>query len=212
MIYDISPPITESIRVWPGDKPFSREVLSRMDQGAAATASVMHATAHLGAHADAPSHFGTGAKAIDEMDLDYYMGSCQVIRLKPERASQITPDHVKTPVVAQRVLFATGSFPNPNEFNEDFAALSPQLVSWLHKKGVKLVGVDTPSIDLYADKDLPSHRAMLDCEMAILEGLLLDQVPDGIYELVALPLRLVGFEASPVRAILRLPEARGTRH
>jgi arylformamidase len=101
------------------------------------------------------------------------------------------------------VLFATGSFPDPDRFQEDFAALDPELVDYLHDQRVRLVGIDTPSVDLFDSKTLPAHKCFLAHDMAILEGLRLDGVPEGRYELIALPLRLVGFDASPVRAILR---------
>src|SRR5262245_20479900 len=107
------------------------------------------------------------------------------------------------PVTAERLLLATGTFPDPEQFNEDFAALSPGLVEALHRQGVRLVGVDTPSVDLFSSKELPVHHTFLRHDMAILEGLVLAGVPEGVYELVALPLKLVGFDASPVRAILR---------
>jgi arylformamidase len=135
--------------------------------------------------------------------LETFLGPCQVIRVPVPRATRITIDMVRTTVTAERVLFATETFPNPEEFNEDFAALSPELVAWLHERRVMLVGLDTPSVDLFDSKDLPSHRMFLQCGMAILEGLVLTDVPEGTYELIALPLRLVGFDASPVRAILR---------
>jgi arylformamidase len=102
-----------------------------------------------------------------------------------------------------RVLFATGTFPDPENWNRDFAALSVELVDFLHDRGVITVGIDTPSVDLFESKDLPAHKAILRCDMSILEGFVLKDVPEGIYELIALPLRLVGFDASPVRAILR---------
>jgi arylformamidase len=102
-----------------------------------------------------------------------------------------------------RLLLATGTASDPETFREDFAALSPGLIDYLHGAGVKLVGTDAPSVDPFASKDLPAHRRFLANDMAILEGLALERVPEGTYELIALPLRLVGFDASPVRAVLR---------
>lgn len=203
MIYDISPPITEKLRVWPGDPPLSREVLRRLQDGARTTLSTLHATVHLGAHADAPSHYGIDAPSIDQRAVDYYLGRCQVIRLNVARATCAEPNAIGVSIEAERVLFATGTYPDPTAFNEDFAALSPALVEMLASKGVKLVGIDTPSVDLFDSKDLAVHGTFLKHDMAILEGLVLAGVPDGIYELIALPLKLVGFDASPVRAILR---------
>jgi arylformamidase len=202
MIYDITPPISERLKVWPGDTPPTRDVLCDLGRGDNITLSTLHATVHLGAHADAPNHYGAGAPAIDRRSLDYYLGPCQVIHVAVGRGSLVKPDMV--PAITQpRVLLATGTFPDPEHFNEDFAALSPELVEALHRQGVVLVGIDTPSVDPFFSKDLPAHQAFLRCDMAILEGLVLAAVPEGVYELIALPLKLVGFDASPVRAVLR---------
>lgn len=203
MIIDITPAVTSRLGVWPGDTPPAREVLCDMRRGDNITLSTLRATVHLGAHADAPSHYGASAPTIDERGLDYYLGSCQVVQLEVPRRVRITPAMLPGPVQAPRVLLATGTYPDPEQFNEDFAALAPALVDYLHGHGVKLVGIDTPSVDLFDSKDLPSHRRFLQHDMAILEGLLLRDVPEGLYELIALPLKLAGFDASPVRAILR---------
>ncbi len=203
MIYDITPPIDESLAVWPGDTPPSREVICDLRDGASVTLSTLHATVHLGAHADGPNHYGADAPAIDERSLDYYLGPCQVIRVGAQRGSRIGIDAVREPPQVPRVLFSTGTFPDPTQFNEDYAALEPALIDWLAGHGVKLVGIDTPSVDLFESKDLPTHQAVLRQDMAILEGLLLEDVPPGVYELIALPLKLVGFDGSPVRAVLR---------
>jgi arylformamidase len=210
MIYDISPPLSPRLAVWPGDTPLSREILSEIGQPSAAskivstiTLSTLRATAHLGAHADAPSHYGAGAPPIDARDLDYYLGPCQVIRVPVTRGGCATADAIRVPITAPRVLLDTGTQPDLEQFPEDFAALSPDLVTWLHRQGVRLVGIDTPSVDPFPSKDLPAHQTFLRHDMAILEGLVLKDVPEGIYELIALPLRLVGFDASPVRAVLR---------
>jgi arylformamidase len=203
VIYDISPAITESMKVWPGDTPPSREVLCDMKRGDNLTLSTLHATVHLGAHADAPSHYGADAPSIEACDLDVYIGPCQVVHVPAERGKRIRPELLAEPVTAARVLLRTGSFPDFTTFNQDFAALEPSLVDYLHDVGVRLIGIDTPSVDLFSSKDLPAHHRILHHGMAILEGLVLRDVPPGLYELVALPLRLVGFDASPVRAILR---------
>src|SRR5262249_14612436 len=202
---DITPPITPRLQVWPGDTPPSREILCDMQRGDNITLSTLHATVHLGAHADAPSHYGAAAPAIHERSLDYYLGPCQVLRIQAAPGTRIAPAALTTPITAERLLIATGTYPDPEQFNTDFAALSPELVESLHRSGVKLIGIDTPSVDLFDSKDLPAHRMFLQCNMAILEGLVLGAVPEGLYELTALPLRLVGFDASPVRAILRSP-------
>jgi arylformamidase len=201
MIYDISPPITPRLAVWPGDTLPTREVLCDIARGDNITLSTLRATVHLGAHADAPSHYGKDAPAIEARSLDYYVGPCQVVRVNAKRGQRVMLANLN--VRAQRVLLATGTFPNPESFNNDFAAYDPALIDLLHDRGVKLIGIDTPSVDLFDSKDLPSHHAVLRHDMAILEGLVLRDVPEGVYELIALPLKLVGFDASPVRAILR---------
>ena len=203
MIFDISPPISDKTKVWPGDTPPTRAVLCDLRQGANITLSTLRSTVHVGAHADAPSHYGVDGAAIHERSLDLYLGPCEVVRVAAVRGTRVTPDLLPRPIRAERVLIATGTFPDPEAFNEDFAALAPELVEYLHRMGVKLVGIDTPSVDLFASKNLPSHLTFLRYDMAILEGLVLKDVPEGMYELIALPLKLVGYDASPVRAVLR---------
>jgi arylformamidase len=205
MLYDITPPIDWAWKVWPGDTPPRREVLLDMQRGDNITLSTLHTTVHLGAHADAPSHYGEGAPSIERCPLENYLGPCQVIRVAARRGTRIGPSEVPASIEASRVLLHTGTFPDPTVFNEDFAALSVQLIDLLHERGVRLVGIDTPSVDLFDSKELPAHRRILSYEMSILEGLVLSTVPEGVYELIALPLPLVGFDASPVRAILRTP-------
>jgi arylformamidase len=118
------------------------------------------------------------------------------------RGERIGPEHLRGPVRAPRVLFRTGTFPDPDVFDEDFAALSPELVEALADQGVVLVGLDTPSVDLCHDKVLLSHTAIARRDLAILEGVVLDHVEPGLYTLIALPLRIEGADASPVRAVL----------
>jgi len=203
VLYDITPPVTAALAVWPGDTPPSREVLLDMRRGDNITLSTLRGTVHLGAHADAPNHYAADGAAIDERPLTRYLGRARVVRVDVERGTRIPPDRVPLELDAERLLLATGTFPDPTTFNRDFAALSPDLVDRLHERGVTLVGIDTPSVDLFESKELPAHNACLRHDLAILEGLVLDGVPEGLYELIALPLRLVGFDASPVRAVLR---------
>ena len=202
MIHDISPLLSPRLAVWPGDTPLLREVLADLARGDSGTLSSLRTTVHLGAHADAPSHFVAGP-AIHERDLDLYLGPAQVIRVDATRGTRILPEHLNRDVMASRVLIQTGTYPDPEHFTTDFAALSVALVDHLAAKGVRLIGIDTPSVDLFPSKDLEAHHAIARHDMAILEGLVLAGVPEGVYELIALPLRLEGFDASPVRAVLR---------
>ena len=204
MIYDLTPAIDRALKVFPGDTPPEREVLLDMEAGAHLTLSTLRTTVHVGAHADAPSHYARGAASIEKRPLDLYLGPCQVLRLDARRDTLLQPADLRgASIAAPRVLLATGTYPDPAVFNEDFAALAPALVDFLHDGGVRLVGVDTPSLDPCHSKDLPAHQACLRHDMAILEGLVLAHVPEGIYELIALPLPIAGADGSPVRAILR---------
>ncbi|MCG3126774.1 MAG: Kynurenine formamidase [Phycisphaerae bacterium] len=217
-IIDITPPISAALGVWPGDTPMSREVLLDMRRGDNITLSTLRATVHLGAHADAPSHYGTDAPTIEQRSLEPYVGACRVVRIAAGRGSRVTLAQFDAAIAAAprgafrelppRILIATGTFPDPQNWNRDFAALAPELVDGLQARGVRLIGVDVPSVDLFDSKDLPAHQRFLKHDVAILEGLVLRDVPAGDYELIALPLPLVGFDASPVRAILR-PLAEG---
>jgi arylformamidase len=203
LLYDITPAVTGSLAVWPGDTPPTREVLADLKRGDTITLSTLRATVHLGAHADAPSHYGVDAPAIDARPLDSYLGPCRVVRIAASRGTRIAPSAIPGDLRCERVLIATGTYPDPASFNEDFAALEPATVDLLHERGARLVGIDTPSVDPFSSKDLAAHRRFLAHDMAILEGLVLSGVPEGDYELIALPLKLAGFDASPVRAILR---------
>src|SRR5262249_26621894 len=151
----------------------------------------LHATVHLGAHADAPSHYGTGGADIAARPLERYLGLCEVMRVPVPRGQRVTAAMLPRPVSTPRLLLATGTSPDATRFSQDFAALAPELIDALHDAKVTLVGIDTPSVDLFASKDLPAHQRCLAHDLAILEGLVLAQVPEGRYELIALPLALV---------------------
>lgn len=201
-IHDISPLISPRLAVWPGDVAFRRRMAVSMAKGANLDLSSMTATLHLGAHADAPSHYAAGGAGMDAVDLAPYYGPCQVLRVTVERGERILPQHLRADITAPRLLFHTGTFPDPETWNTDFASLSPELIEFLHAKGVLLVGLDTPSVDPFESKALESHQALARTGMRNLEGLVLDAVPEGHYTLAALPLRIEGADASPLRAVL----------
>lgn len=202
MIYDITPLVTEDLPVWPMSLPLSRKIACDMKKGSTTTSSSLTATCHLGAHADAPSHYSLKGEAIHERSLDFYLGKCQVIRVNVPKASYIHYSHLNG-IHAPRVLFATNTFDYKRAFQNDFAAIDPQLMQALAECGVFTVGIDTPSVDLFDSQKLESHQMALRYNISLLEGLDLKEVPEGIYELIALPLKLKGFDASPVRAVLR---------
>jgi len=199
-IIDISPEISEKIAVWPGDTPYKREVLMDVNKGDSFGLSKITSTLHLGAHTDAPNHYSTG-EGISERSLNYYFGPCQVVSASVSRGERIVMDHLPE-IKAPRVLFKTRSFPDHNNWNNDFCSLSPELIDFLAEKNILLVGIDTPSIDPFESKKLEAHFMVKKHNMAILEGVVLNDVKEDIYTLSALPLKLKGADASPVRAVL----------
>lgn len=202
-IYDISPIISEQLGVFPGDMAFSKKPALHFEHGHNLVLHSIQTTVHLGAHTDAPLHYHPQGQSIEKRSLEYYLGPCQVIEVKLPRGERILPEHLKHKTILQkRILFKTGSFPNPNRWNSDFCSLSPELVHQLAKEGVILIGIDTPSVDPEKCQALESHQAIHEHNMANLEGIVLDQVTEGTYQLIALPLPLQGLDASPVRAIL----------
>jgi arylformamidase len=205
MIHDITPMITEHLAVFPGDTPASRKVLMDMNAGDHLTLSTLTTTVHLGAHVDAPSHYGKDATTIARMPLDLYLGPCQVVTPRPISTPEyrLVPSDLQCEITETRVLIRTQSYPDPTVFNTDFTGLSADLVDHLADQGVRLIGIDTPSVDPAESRDLTAHHQFHKRNMAILEGIVLTDVPDGRYELIALPLKLAGFDASPVRAVLR---------
>lgn len=204
--FDISPPITQRLAVWPGDTAPRREVLCDMQRGDNITLSTLHSTVHLGAHADGPNHYAKDAPGIGERSLRHYAGPCHVWQVGVNPGTRVGVADIENQLrslVHPRVLIRTDTFLDPHEWNGAFAGLEPELIEELAHRGVITIGIDTPSVDLMSSKELPAHQMFLRHDMAIIEGLLLTDIQPGEYELVALPLRLVGFDASPVRAILR---------
>lgn len=172
-IYDISPEISEHLSVYPGDTPFYLETKTEeiADQ-ATCSISSMTTTVHIGAHADAPKHFLLNGKSIDQVDLEPYLGPCQVMRFDFPVGYAIQPKDLGE-IEAPRILFSTNSF-NPSRFTKDYNGLSADLIDSLYRKGINLVGIDTPSLDPYSSKGLyPAHKMACGYDMGVLEGLLL---------------------------------------
>jgi arylformamidase len=206
-VIDISPPLDSHLAVFPGDTPLARERLLDFDRGDGISLSTLRGTVHLGAHIDAPLHYSESGASIDELPLDLFVGPCRVLRVPSFPGARVGWDAVCEEMggeqPTERLLLATDSYPDPTRFENGFAGLQPDVVSGLGAMGVRLLGVDTPSVDLPDSTDLPAHAACRRAGITILEGLVLSRVDPGLYELIALPLPLVGFEASPVRAVLR---------
>jgi arylformamidase len=204
-IIDITHPIIAgTTTAWPGDTPPSREILLHLDRGDSVTLSTLRSTVHLGTHADGPCHYASGAEGVGEVDLDHYIGPCRVIRVKGSPRTRVTIDDLgDAPLDVPRILIDTGTFATMDVFNENFAALDPDLVDHLADHGVITVGLDSPSVDIIDASDIPTHGRCLARGVAILETLKLAGVEPGRYELFAQPLKLIGFDGSPIRAVLR---------
>jgi arylformamidase len=201
-LIDISPVISPRISVWPGDTPYTSRKLSRLADGGGLDLGSLHTTYHVGAHTDAPQHYRLGGRDASQLPLEPYHGPCEVVDVRATRGERFgIEDLVKQPT-APRVLFKTGTFPDPHAWNDDFAAPEPELIDRLGARGVVLVGFDTPSTDLFHSKGLPAHQMLFKHGMMNLEGLVLSHVPAGHYTLTALPLPLEDADASPVRAVL----------
>jgi arylformamidase len=202
-LYDLTPKISQRLAVFPGDQPFERNVTMDMKQGAHLGLSWIRSTLHLGAHADAPGHYAADGVGIDQRPLDHYMGRAQVIRISSLHEGQrVGLKEVSQAPQAPRVLLDTGSFKDPETWSDTFCSFCPALLEAWAQQGVKLVGIDTPSVDPATSKDLPSHQMLRRYDLAVLEGLSLHHVPEGLYTLIALPLPIEGADASPVRAVL----------
>ena len=202
MIYDISPLVDETIAVWPGDSPYRAEDLLRIEEGAAVHLSTITLSCHTGAHADAPCHFVAGREGIDAVPLEVYLGPCRLVDVAPADHA-VRPADLGGADVAERMILRTGCGTDRSVFPDPLTCLTVELIELLAERGVVLIGLDSPSVDRFDSKDLPCHRALGRHGIANLESLALEGVPTGRYELIALPLKLKGRDASPVRAVLR---------
>lgn len=202
-LWDISPVISPQLPVWPGDVPFSTETTWQMGESCPVQVARITMSTHTGAHCDAPSHYDARGMSIDQVALDAYIGRCRVIDCIG--ASPVSPEHVAHALqdVPARVLLRTYRKVPADRWDDGFAAVDPATIRLLAEHGVRLVGIDTPSLDPQQSKTMDAHLAVRACRMAILEGVVLDDVAAGDYELIALPLRFAGMDASPVRAVLR---------
>ncbi len=206
MFYDITRSLTPNLAGWPGDTSFSARWVMRMAEGDSVNVSALTLSAHLGTHADAPYHFAEDGMRLDEMPLDAYVGPAQVVEL--DLTGPILPGHLAHLNLAavERLLIKTPASQRADDhWADDFAYLAVETADLLARAGVRLFGTDAPSVDFVSSKTLDAHHALRRGNVAILEGLLLAHVPPGLYELIALPLK-VALDGGPVRAVLRTLE------
>lgn len=202
-LFDISPLVSAQAPIFPGDEPYALRWTARLGPDCPVNLSALTLSPHIGAHADAPLHYADGAASIDQVDLAPYLGPCRVIHAIG-CGPLITVDHLRHAAAGlpPRVLLRTCERAD-TVWNPAFSAIAPEALIWLAERGVRLVGIDTPSVDPADSRTLDAHQVLRRHDLRVLENLVLDAVPAGDYELIALPLKLAGACASPVRAVLR---------
>jgi arylformamidase len=203
-IWDISPPVAAATPVFPGDTPYSQEWTATLAPGCPVNVSRIVMSPHVGAHADAPLHYDPEGAPIGQVDIAAYLGPCRVIHAIG-MGPLVEWEHIVHAAndLPARVLVRTYERMPVGNWDPQLAAYAPSTIERLAARGVKLVGIDTASIDPAESKTLDSHQAIRRLGLRVLENLVLDDVPEGDYELIALPLKLMTADASPVRAVLR---------
>jgi arylformamidase len=204
MLHDISQTLGADTPMWPGDTPFGAARTWSYGPGCPVNVSRFEASTHAGTHADAPLHYDPAGAGIDGVALDAYIGVARLIDLRGQ-GPVVTPEHVRSALATPctRILLRTyDRFPH-DRWEAGFTTVAAETITLLAAHGVVLIGIDSPSLDPQESKTMDAHLAVRAAGMAILEGLMLDGVEAGDYELIALPLKLAGLDAAPVRAVLR---------
>jgi arylformamidase len=202
---DITIPLSPRLPAYPGDPPFEMTPTHRLADGAPYNLSRLSFGTHCGTHVDAPYHFEPDGATVDQLPLDILMGRVKVVELpvrerinRSELATLDLHDEI-------RVLFKTrmsGQHQKP-EFQENFVYLTPEAADHLVAAGIKLVGIDSPSVEQFGREDFATHRALLRAGVVIVEALDLSNVSAGLYDLTCLPLLVAGADGAPARAVLR---------
>jgi arylformamidase len=212
VIYDISQTLRASLPVWPGDGAFECGATAEVAAGSSVTLHRFAMSSQSGTHAESARHVRDDSASLDELELGVFWGLCTVVDVSagvgPVLASEVLPKlsafvSASASASSERVLLRTFVKPNWSTWPVDFRPIASGLIDEIAARGCRLIGTDAPSLDPASSKTLEAHHAAHRARMAILEGLVLDQIPEGIYELVALPLPIKAVEATPVRAVLR---------
>lgn len=203
-LWDISPPIRRGIPVWPGDTAYDEARSWTLSPTCPVNVSKFTMSTHTGAHADAPFHYDAAGKTVGGLDLARYLGPARVVHAIGARPL-IEPRHIAAHLNGgvERILIRCYERAPQDQWDEAFAAVAPATIDLIARHGVVLIGIDTPSLDPQESKTMDAHHAARRHGLSILEGLVLDAVPEGDYELIALPLKLADLDAAPVRAVLR---------
>lgn len=200
---DISQALTKTIGHWPGDTPFSYQLSFTKEETGSVNIGKIKTSLHTGTHVDAPFHFDDQGKTIDQLALGDFIGIARIVDVSD--GDRVTVDQLAGLEFGDfdQILFRTSLANRPERFPDRIPVLDEGLAPFLKERGIKLVGVDLPSVDQTDSKELRAHHAFHRAGIQILENIMLDHVADGLYELIALPLPLVGADGSPVRAVIR---------
>ena len=203
-LWDISAPVQTGTPVFPGDTPYQQRWAANLGPGCPVNVSTLTLSPHVGTHADAPLHYEAQGASTGELDLTPYLGPCRVIHAIGA-GPLVQWSHLAHALdqLPARVLVRTYSRMPVDRWDPHLTAFAPQTIERLAALGIVLVGIDTASIDPADSKTLDSHQVIRRLNLRVLENLVLDEVPEGDYELIALPLKLMAADASPVRAVLR---------
>lgn len=203
---DISQRLEEGVPVWPGDTPFSYRLTWSKEESGSVNVGQITMSTHTGTHIDAPFHFDEEGKRVIDLDLDLYIGRARVIHLPDPKQIGIEELQSENLEGVTRLLIRTETWTDRSAFPGAIPPVAPELAPYLAEKGVRLLGLDLPSVDPLDSKELPAHHALSSHGIHILEGIVLDGVDPGDYQLAALPLPLAQADGSPVRAVLRRVE------
>ena len=212
---DISIPLRNGMVGWPGDAPFERLQTLHIAKGDVCNLSQISSSAHVGTHMDAPRHFLADGRGMETMPIEATIGPARVIAIQdPEliRVSELEPHHLRK---GERVLFKTKNSEHhwkTHAFQEKFVHIPEATANYLAKSGVQTVGVDYLSVGGFETDSAETHRALLSAGIWLIEGLNLEHVEPGDYELVCLPLNLVGSDGAPARAVLRRVASQKLEH
>lgn len=203
-MWDISQTLRPGMPMWPGEPPLVLHRNAQIGTDCPVNVGAMDTPLHAGTHADSPFHYDPQGAASADCDLDVYVGRCVVVDVR-HAAGRVEPDDIVWAALegATRVLFRTYNRFPADEWDSQFTAIAPVVIARLREHGVRLIGTDAASLDPEQSKTMDAHHEVQAGDLRILEGLVLDDVPPGEYELIALPLKIAGADASPVRAILR---------
>jgi len=202
IIHDVTRPVFTGHPVWPGDTPCDVRWTGRIADGDEVNKSAISCSVHTGTHADGPYHVLDDGVRIGDAPLENFLGSAHLLDVEGLESIDAGWLAAHLPPDAERVLFRTGCWGDPSVFPTRFPAPTPDAARLLVERGIRLIGTDAPSVDPFDSPDLPTHHIVLRAGMGILENLLLEGIPAGAYDLIALPLRFVDADSSPVRAIL----------